>query len=93
MHDKQEHWLVQFITLCTGGETASQIKGIDQLREVAWELAGRESLKKITLRIFATLRRKMTMPVSKNNKKNKKKKKMKQKTVKKWGERERASSF
>jgi hypothetical protein len=37
-HDKQEHWLVQFITLCTGGETASQIKGIDQLREVAWEL-------------------------------------------------------
>jgi len=35
---RQEHWLVQFITLCTGGETASQIKGIDQLREVAWEL-------------------------------------------------------
>ena len=34
----QEHWLVQFITLCTGGETASQIKGIDQLRKVAWEL-------------------------------------------------------
>ena len=33
---RQEHWLVQFITLCTGGETASQIKGIDQ--EVAWEL-------------------------------------------------------
>ena len=35
---RQEHWLVQFITLCTGGETASQTKGIDQLREVAWEL-------------------------------------------------------
>ena len=35
---RQEHWLVQFITLCTGRETASQIKGIDQLREVAWEL-------------------------------------------------------
>ena len=96
MHDKQEHWLVQFITLCTGGETASQIKGIDQLREVAWELLtkGRgESLKKITLRIFATLMRKMTMRVSKKNKKNNKEKKMKQKTVKKWGERERASSF
>ncbi len=27
---RQEHWLVQFIQLCTGGETASQIKGIDQ---------------------------------------------------------------
>ena len=38
MHDQQEDWLVEFITLCTGGETASQIKGIDQLREVAWEL-------------------------------------------------------
>jgi hypothetical protein len=33
------------------------------------------------------------MPVSKNNKKKKEKKMMKQKTVKKWGERERASSF
>ena len=38
VHDKQEDWLVEFITLCTGGETASQMKGIDQLREVAWEL-------------------------------------------------------
>ena len=37
--------------------------------------------------------RKMTMPVSKNNKKNNQEKKMKQKTVEKWGERERASSF
>jgi hypothetical protein len=35
---RQEHWLVQFITLCTGGEPASQMKGIDQLREVVWEL-------------------------------------------------------
>ena len=38
MHDKQEHWLVQFITLCTGGETASQINGVEQLRESAWQL-------------------------------------------------------
>ena len=50
-------------------------------------------MKKITLRIFATLMRKMTMRVSKKNKKNNKEKKMKQKTVKKWGKRERASSF
>jgi hypothetical protein len=96
MHDQQEDWLVEFITLCTGGETASQITGIDQLREVAWELlrAGPESLKKRALRIFATLMRKMTiqMKMEKNQKMMKKMMKMmKKKTVKKW--RERASSF
>jgi hypothetical protein len=44
MNDKQEYWLVQFITLCADGETASQIKGIDQLREVAWELLQESNL-------------------------------------------------
>ena len=44
MNDKQEDWLVQFITLCADGETASQIKGIDQLRQVAWELLQESNL-------------------------------------------------
>jgi hypothetical protein len=38
VNDKQQDWLVEFITLCADRETASQTKGIDQLREVAWEL-------------------------------------------------------
>ena len=57
MHDMQEDWLVEFITLCADGETASRINGVEQLREVAWQLlkrAGRESLKKRTFRIFST---------------------------------------
>jgi hypothetical protein len=38
VNDKQQDWLVEFITLCADRETASQTKGIDQLRKVAWEL-------------------------------------------------------
>jgi hypothetical protein len=41
MHDMQEDWLVEFITLCADGETASRINGVEQLREVAWQLLKR----------------------------------------------------
>ena len=38
MYDMQKDWLVEFITLCADVETASQIDGVEQLLDMAWEL-------------------------------------------------------
>ncbi len=33
-----KNWLVEFITLCADVETASCSDGVEQLRDIAWEL-------------------------------------------------------
>ena len=38
MNGMAKEWLVEFITMCADGETASQINGVEQLRESAWQL-------------------------------------------------------
>jgi len=38
MNNMTKKWLVEFITLCADVETASRSDGVEQLRDIAWEL-------------------------------------------------------
>jgi hypothetical protein len=38
MNNMTKNWLVEFITLCADVETLSRSDGVEQLRDIAWEL-------------------------------------------------------